>query len=86
LFATGDITAQQLVEKKGLEKHELARTGRMFLYGGGMSCSFVTLLFVMEPSSPPTLLSLSLSLSLSWLSRVISPHLTTTTPPAIARF
>ncbi|KAI0120412.1 hypothetical protein BJ170DRAFT_710003 [Xylariales sp. AK1849] len=34
LFATGDITAQQLVEKKGLEKHELARTGRMFLYGG----------------------------------------------------
>ncbi|KAK6068846.1 glutaminyl-peptide cyclotransferase [Seiridium cupressi] len=36
LFATGDITAQQLVEKKGLEKHELARTGRMFLYGGAI--------------------------------------------------
>ena len=35
LFATGDITAQQLVEKRGLEKHEYARTGRMFLYGGG---------------------------------------------------
>ncbi|KAH8652123.1 hypothetical protein BX600DRAFT_402552 [Xylariales sp. PMI_506] len=34
LFATGDITAQQLVEKKGIEKHELARTGRMLLYGG----------------------------------------------------
>lgn len=35
LFATGDITAQQLVEKKGLEKHDLTRTGRMALYGGG---------------------------------------------------
>ncbi|KAK3187578.1 Protein required for ethanol metabolism [Lecanicillium sp. MT-2017a] len=34
LFATGDITAQQLVEKKGLEKHDLTRTGRMALYGG----------------------------------------------------
>jgi protein Mpv17 len=35
LFATGDTMAQQLVEKKGLEKHDLARTGRMALYGGG---------------------------------------------------
>ncbi|KAI8244451.1 Protein sym-1 [Colletotrichum sp. SAR 10_96] len=34
LFATGDLTAQQLVEKRGLEKHEWARTGRMALYGG----------------------------------------------------
>lgn len=34
LFATGDITAQQLVEKKGLQKHDLTRTGRMALYGG----------------------------------------------------
>ncbi|ORY54576.1 uncharacterized protein BCR38DRAFT_453520 [Pseudomassariella vexata] len=36
LFATGDITAQQVFEKKGIEKHELARTGRMFLYGGAV--------------------------------------------------
>jgi protein Mpv17 len=35
LFATGDTMAQQLVEKKGLKNHELARTGRMALYGGG---------------------------------------------------
>ncbi|KAH7155391.1 putative integral membrane protein, Mpv17/PMP22 family [Dactylonectria estremocensis] len=34
LFATGDITAQQLVERRGLEKHEFIRTGRMALYGG----------------------------------------------------
>ncbi|KAL2180196.1 uncharacterized protein P884DRAFT_236743 [Thermothelomyces heterothallicus CBS 202.75] len=34
LFAVGDITAQQLVDKKGVEKHDLARTGRMALYGG----------------------------------------------------
>ena len=37
LFATGDTMAQQLVEKKGLDKHDLARTGRMALYGGGVS-------------------------------------------------
>ncbi|PHH86864.1 hypothetical protein CDD83_9646 [Cordyceps sp. RAO-2017] len=34
LFATGDITAQQLVEKRGVQKHDLTRTGRMALYGG----------------------------------------------------
>jgi protein Mpv17 len=39
LFATGDSMAQQLVEKKGLKNHELARTGRMALYGGGLSLS-----------------------------------------------
>jgi hypothetical protein len=27
--------AQQIVEKRGIEKHNLARTGRMALYGGG---------------------------------------------------
>ncbi|KAI1313968.1 hypothetical protein F5Y03DRAFT_389456 [Xylaria venustula] len=36
LFAVGDITAQQVVEKKGLEKHEFMRTGRMFAYGGAV--------------------------------------------------
>jgi protein Mpv17 len=41
LFATGDTMAQQLVEKKGWKNHELARTGRMALYGGGMfPCCF----------------------------------------------
>ncbi|KAL2256324.1 hypothetical protein VTK26DRAFT_1850 [Humicola hyalothermophila] len=34
LFAVGDITAQQIVEKKTVEKHDIARTGRMALYGG----------------------------------------------------
>ncbi|KAF7553613.1 hypothetical protein G7Z17_g3516 [Cylindrodendrum hubeiense] len=34
LFATGDITAQQLVQKRGFENHDLTRTGRMALYGG----------------------------------------------------
>jgi protein Mpv17 len=37
LFVTGDVTAQQLVEKKGIQKHDLVRTGRMALYGG---CEF----------------------------------------------
>ncbi|TVY76253.1 Protein SYM1 [Fusarium oxysporum f. sp. cubense] len=34
LFATGDVTAQQLAEKKGVQKHDLVRTGRMALYRG----------------------------------------------------
>ncbi|KAF4589454.1 Mpv17/PMP22 [Ophiocordyceps camponoti-floridani] len=34
LFATGDITAQQLVDKRGVKGHDLMRTGRMALYGG----------------------------------------------------
>ena len=37
LFATGDIMAQQAVEKKGVAKHDFTRTGRMILYGGGGS-------------------------------------------------
>ena len=36
LFGVGDITAQQLVERRGMEKHDPARTGRMALYGGGV--------------------------------------------------
>ncbi len=34
LFGVGDITAQQLVAKRGFDKHDYARTGRMMLYGG----------------------------------------------------
>ncbi|KAI9874315.1 MAG: Protein required for ethanol metabolism [Pleopsidium flavum] len=36
LFATGDVMAQQAVERVGLEKHNFARTGRMALYGGAV--------------------------------------------------
>ncbi|KAK3201922.1 hypothetical protein GRF29_164g1077984, partial [Pseudopithomyces chartarum] len=36
LFATGDVIAQQAVEKKGLDHHDPARTGRMFAYGGAI--------------------------------------------------
>ncbi|KAH6950391.1 hypothetical protein BKA56DRAFT_682550 [Ilyonectria sp. MPI-CAGE-AT-0026] len=34
LFAIGDVTAQQLIECRGLEKHEFSRTARMLFYGG----------------------------------------------------
>ncbi|OAL47284.1 hypothetical protein IQ07DRAFT_590138 [Pyrenochaeta sp. DS3sAY3a] len=34
LFATGDVMAQQGVEGRGVEKHDLMRTGRMAAYGG----------------------------------------------------
>jgi len=36
LFATGDVLAQQAVEKRGIQKHDLARTGRMAFYGGAI--------------------------------------------------
>ncbi|MCJ1285974.1 Protein required for ethanol metabolism [Xylographa opegraphella] len=36
LFATGDVLAQQIVEDVGSDKHDLARTGRMALYGGAI--------------------------------------------------
>lgn len=42
LFAVGDITAQQIVEKRTVEKHDIARTGRMALYGGGTSIHTIT--------------------------------------------
>ncbi|KAF2651395.1 hypothetical protein K491DRAFT_719882 [Lophiostoma macrostomum CBS 122681] len=34
LLATGDILAQQGIERHGAKGHDLARTGRMALYGG----------------------------------------------------
>ena len=36
LFGAGDSLAQQAVEKRGLQKHNWARTGRMVAYGGSM--------------------------------------------------
>ncbi|KAL3470781.1 protein sym1 [Aspergillus californicus] len=36
LFGSGDVLAQQLVDRKGFEKHDMARTGRMALYGGAI--------------------------------------------------
>ncbi|KAJ5698082.1 hypothetical protein N7462_000087 [Penicillium macrosclerotiorum] len=36
LFGSGDVLAQQAVDRKGLEKHDFARTGRMALYGGAI--------------------------------------------------
>lgn len=41
LFASGDGLAQQVVDRKGLAKHDFARTGRMALYGGGMFCAYI---------------------------------------------
>ncbi|KAL4786559.1 hypothetical protein BJX76DRAFT_105906 [Aspergillus varians] len=45
LFATGDALAQQAVDRKGLEKHDFARTGRMALYGGAAFGPAATLWF-----------------------------------------
>lgn len=35
LFGSGDALAQQAVDRRGLQKHDFGRTGRMALYGGG---------------------------------------------------
>ncbi|KAI5297792.1 Protein required for ethanol metabolism, partial [Ascosphaera atra] len=34
LFGTGDALAQQAVERKGWDKHDVSRTARMAVYGG----------------------------------------------------
>lgn len=39
LFGCGDILAQQAVDRKGFDKHDVARTVRMAAYGGGMATS-----------------------------------------------
>ncbi|KAL1984287.1 hypothetical protein VTN96DRAFT_9245 [Rasamsonia emersonii] len=36
LFGAGDVLAQQLVDRKGFDKHDYARTGRMVMYGGAI--------------------------------------------------
>lgn len=35
LFGTGDVLAQQAVDRVGVRDHDYKRTGRMVLYGGG---------------------------------------------------
>ena len=47
LFATGDVMCQQAVERKGLDKQDLKRTGRMALYGGGTLFTSATMFFVL---------------------------------------
>lgn len=42
LFGGGDALAQQAVDRRGWAKHDLARTGRMAIYGGGRSFNLVT--------------------------------------------
>ncbi|OJJ51750.1 hypothetical protein ASPZODRAFT_127878 [Penicilliopsis zonata CBS 506.65] len=36
LFGSGDVLAQQAVDRRGFDKHDMARTGRMALYGGAI--------------------------------------------------
>ncbi|KAJ5605254.1 hypothetical protein N7510_010408, partial [Penicillium lagena] len=36
LFGSGDVLAQQAIDRRGLEKHDFGRTGRMALYGGAI--------------------------------------------------
>ncbi|WVQ63172.1 protein SYM1 [Kwoniella botswanensis] len=44
LFATGDVVAQQLIEKKG-SKHDFVRTARIVVWGGGIFAPAVTVWF-----------------------------------------
>lgn len=69
LFGTGDVVAQQAVDKKGLKKHDLARTGRMVLYGGGESLN----LFLERQKGQPAWVTTSPQLS-SRASHQLSHH------------
>ncbi|CAG8252511.1 unnamed protein product [Penicillium salamii] len=53
LFGSGDALAQQAVDRRGLAKHDFARTGRMALYGGGTFCK--------SPSNRPMLICVPIS-------------------------
>jgi len=44
LFATGDVIAQQLIEKKG-DKHDFGRTARIVTWAGGIYAPLVTVWF-----------------------------------------
>lgn len=46
LFSSGDALAQQVVDRRGWAKHDLARSGRMALYGGGRSFDSVAWIMV----------------------------------------
>jgi protein Mpv17 len=58
LYAIGDTTAQQLVERKGLQDHDISRTMRMATYGGVLFAPAATFWFrglqnkIRFPSSP----------------------------------
>ncbi|KAL5639898.1 hypothetical protein ACGC1H_006460 [Rhizoctonia solani] len=41
LFGTGDIVAQQAVDRKGLKGHDWVRTARLSLYGGAIFAPIV---------------------------------------------
>ncbi|KAJ5201400.1 Mpv17/PMP22 [Penicillium cinerascens] len=45
LFGSGDVLAQQAVDRRGLEKHDFSRTGRMALYGGAVFGPVATVWF-----------------------------------------
>ncbi|KAI9376463.1 integral membrane protein, Mpv17/PMP22 family [Aspergillus egyptiacus] len=45
LFGSGDVLAQQLVDRRGFEKHDMARTGRMVFYGGAVFGPVATMWF-----------------------------------------
>ncbi|RXK41795.1 hypothetical protein M231_01030 [Tremella mesenterica] len=53
LFATGDVIAQQIIEKKG-DKHDFARTGRIVIWGGAFFAPAVTIWFRVLEKVPIT--------------------------------
>lgn len=51
LFATGDVIAQQVIEKKGSD-HDIPRTARIVIWGGGIFAPVVTVWFRFLQSLP----------------------------------
>ncbi|KAH7337459.1 sym-1 [Rhizoctonia solani] len=52
LFGTGDIVAQQLVDRKGVKDHDWVRTGRLSLYGGAVFAPIVVNWYVLLDRIP----------------------------------
>ncbi|PBK95850.1 hypothetical protein ARMGADRAFT_1010757 [Armillaria gallica] len=50
LFGTGDIIAQQLIEKKGLRRHDVTRTVRLTFYGGALFGPFLNRIQFASPT------------------------------------
>ncbi|KAB5592976.1 integral membrane protein, Mpv17/pmp22 family protein [Ceratobasidium theobromae] len=42
LFGTGDVVAQQVVDRRGISAHDWVRTARLSLYGGAIFAPIVT--------------------------------------------
>ncbi|KEP47051.1 putative integral membrane protein, Mpv17/pmp22 family protein [Rhizoctonia solani 123E] len=59
LFGTGDIVAQQAVDRKGLKGHDWVRTARLSLYGGAIFAPIVVNWYKVRQNAIPRAVAVS---------------------------